>query len=702
MTAEPERPPASRSEGLRFAYATGARPLSGFTIKRGIGVGGFGEVYYALSDAGKEVALKRIQRHLDIELRGVRQCLNLKHVNLLSLYDIRYDDHGEAWVVMEYMLGESLRDVIERHPRGLPEAEVRRWFVGLASGTACLHAHGIVHRDLKPGNIFDDQGVVKLGDYGLSKFISCSRRSGQTESVGTFHYMAPEIGRGSYGKEIDIYALGVILYELLTGDVPFDGESTQEIVMKHLTADPDLSVVPAAYREPIRRALLKDPEHRYRSVAEMLAALRWQADDASGGARVARPAGVEPLYIDDDSNDMVFGPVREVVDAQVEPTGARRADNREGGGAGASGEPQPAWEREPIAATATDAIRRLWRWWERSELGQGRKLALVISVVACLAMTGHVTFPLLAAATIVYGVYFCVWLVVTSATSSYSTARPFTPPAASAPPPVRGTPTSPFSVVEPRPAGSPFLPGAIPTPAVVRHEPPRSLRGVEGLRPMLAGRRASERATELLGGYLSSFGYVAVLSVVGLVVGGRRLDGSLDTWSLYFWTTGMATLFSWTLLTLGKFWETRTADAARRRFTLLAVGLLAGLVGCYWQSYLQTPEPYFGASLERGLFGNLYSESGRPLAAAWMAYFGLLCFSLRWWKLVDPLRSSRLSVWSVAACGLTAFLLEQFFPLLPPWTVLTTLVATTSVQLAAPWVSTARRHELRGAASNAV
>src|SRR3954470_6926616 len=77
--------------GIRFQYASGARPLDGFVIKRGIGRGGFGEVYFATSDAGKEVALKRIERNLDVELRGVSQCLNLKHPNLVELYDIRYD-----------------------------------------------------------------------------------------------------------------------------------------------------------------------------------------------------------------------------------------------------------------------------------------------------------------------------------------------------------------------------------------------------------------------------------------------------------------------------------------------------------------------------------------------------------------------------------------------------------------------------------
>ncbi|MCA9208323.1 MAG: protein kinase family protein, partial [Planctomycetales bacterium] len=153
---------------MKFVYASGSRPLDGYTIKRGIGVGGFGEVYFATSDAGKEVALKRIQRNLDVEVRGVSQCINLKHPNLLSLYDIKYDDFGEGWIVMEYIGGESLRDVLDDHPTGMPHDKLMSWFDGIMAGVAYLHDHGIVHRDLKPANIFSDEGVVKIGDYGLS------------------------------------------------------------------------------------------------------------------------------------------------------------------------------------------------------------------------------------------------------------------------------------------------------------------------------------------------------------------------------------------------------------------------------------------------------------------------------------------------------------------------------------------------------
>ena len=269
VTTDPQGDPPPRPVE-RFLYPSGSRPLEGYTIKRGIGQGGFGEIYYAASDAGKEVALKLIRRNLDVELRGIRQCLNLKHPNLLTLYDIRSDGKGDTWVVMEYMSGRSLEEAIAAHPRGLPPAEALAWIRGVGAGVAYLHDHGIVHRDLKPGNIFSDEGLVKVGDYGLSKFVSCSRRSGHTESVGTVHYMAPEIANGRYGKEIDVYAIGVILYEMLTGQVPFDGESVGEVLMKHLTARPDVSMLAEPYRGVVARALEKDPAKRFATVGEML------------------------------------------------------------------------------------------------------------------------------------------------------------------------------------------------------------------------------------------------------------------------------------------------------------------------------------------------------------------------------------------------------------------------------------------------
>src|SRR6516165_7394488 len=258
---------------MKFAYASGARPIQGYTIRRGLGRGSFGEVYLAVSDAGKEVALKLVQQHLDVELRGVGQCLNLKHPNLVVVHDILKAEVDDTWIVMEYVAGESLEQVLARHPQGIPQPQALGWLHGICSGVRYLHEHGIVHRDLKPGNLFVENGVVKIGDYGLSKFISASRRSGQTVSIGSVHYMAPEISHGRYGKEVDQYALGVILCQMLIGRVPFDGESQGEILMKHLTAEPDLSRLTEPYRSVVARLLDKDPRNRYPGVQDLLAEL---------------------------------------------------------------------------------------------------------------------------------------------------------------------------------------------------------------------------------------------------------------------------------------------------------------------------------------------------------------------------------------------------------------------------------------------
>src|SRR5262245_33734808 len=145
-TGSPDMPtptPQAQSKH-RYTFGSGARPLDGYTIKRAIGRGGFGEVYYATSDSGKEVALKLILRNLDVERRGVVQCMNLKCPNLLAIHDLKTNDAGDTFVVMEYVAGPSLANVLAQHPGGMPLHEVRAWLKGLVEGVAYLHDHGIV------------------------------------------------------------------------------------------------------------------------------------------------------------------------------------------------------------------------------------------------------------------------------------------------------------------------------------------------------------------------------------------------------------------------------------------------------------------------------------------------------------------------------------------------------------------------------
>ncbi len=286
---------------MPYTFKYGDRPIDGVTVQRAIGRGGFGEVYYAVADSGKELALKYLRENPEIELRGIGHVMNLKSPHLITIYDVRRNEANEPFVLMEYVSGPSLRDLMVAEGGALGVQKAAFFLKGICDGLSYLHARGVVHRDLKPANIFYDDGYVKIGDYGLSKHMSVSKHSGQTVSVGTVHYMAPEIGSGSYTKAIDIYALGVILYEMLMGALPFSGSSMGEILMRHLRDRPDLTGVPAPFAPIIAKALEKDPEDRYADADEMLAAVMDCADintsadsfDASALTQVPRQPEAE-------------------------------------------------------------------------------------------------------------------------------------------------------------------------------------------------------------------------------------------------------------------------------------------------------------------------------------------------------------------------------------------------------------------------
>ena len=650
---ELQQPPERRAASMKFTYPSGSRPLDGYTIKRGIGQGGFGEVYYATSDAGKEVALKLIRRNLDVELRGVTQCLNLKHPNLVALYDIKVDDRGDNWVVMEYVAGESLEDTIARHPEGMPVAEALLWFHGIASGVAYLHDRGIVHRDLKPGNIFNDEGQVKIGDYGLSKFISASRRSGQTESVGTVHYMAPEIANGRYGKEIDLYALGIILYELLSGQVPFEGESVGEVLMKHLTAEPDVTRVPAEYREVVARSLAKDPERRPHSVAEFLAAL------PASAAPAAAPPSLEPRPRPEPAPEAVAMGGANVPPAPRIPLGIPIPPENVGRSAQAKSDPKT-------------RLPKLAQWWH--SLPAGAKVVIgVILVWMALRFLGDplrgelnlMMRPSVVLVLVFVGIVALIRYFKKETPDRFAKSRPsnwpFSPPAA--PKPVSPAPLQPA--------------------IQVRYSPRQYRQAREDVAlQMLLQKPLRDRLTELVGSLLLAAVVSAAAALLLLVVQRDRFQ------SEYAWLALCGTLGAWGVLIPAKLWEGREGDVVLRRFVMLGIGLAFGLAAFEAGSFLRIMLPNEVDLPHVSIDARAtFDEHGQPEVMGYLAYFAFLFLLVRWWRQSDPLRPSRLSLLGVFVCVFWAAVLNAFWQFPQPWGMMIAGTISLAVQLSSPWLN---------------
>jgi len=259
-----------------------------YLIESVLGEGGMGVVYLATHTAlNKRFAVKvlrgEIARDEEIMRRFVREAQSstaIGHANIVDISDFGKLPDGTAYFVMEHLDGEPLTDCIRRG--AMPPAEVLHVASQIAAALAAAHGRGIVHRDLKPDNIFlirrgGDDRFVKILDFGIAKVGGANAKLTRTGMIfGTPHYMSPEQAAGqSVDHRTDIYALGVILFEMLTGQVPFDGDTFMGILGKHMFDPPpkpselvgDLGAV-----EPlVLKALAKKPEDRYGSMDELLA-----------------------------------------------------------------------------------------------------------------------------------------------------------------------------------------------------------------------------------------------------------------------------------------------------------------------------------------------------------------------------------------------------------------------------------------------
>src|SRR6266516_1379066 len=256
-----------------------------YLIIRKLGAGGMAKVYLAEDqELGRRVAIKIIEAShaaddsfIERFRREAKNAAGLSHPNIVSIYD-RGEAEGTYYIAMEYLSGRSLKElIVSRGPTPIRIAIDYTRQMLAALGFA--HRHGIVHRDVKPHNVVvDADGRLKVTDFGIAR-SGASQMTEVGSIIGTAQYLSPEQARGSpVDQRSDVYSVGIVLYEMLTGTVPFTGDTPLEIAMKHLSEVP---VPPSELRDDVPadldlvvlRALAKDPEDRYQTAEEMNADL---------------------------------------------------------------------------------------------------------------------------------------------------------------------------------------------------------------------------------------------------------------------------------------------------------------------------------------------------------------------------------------------------------------------------------------------
>ncbi|MBT2691399.1 Stk1 family PASTA domain-containing Ser/Thr kinase [Bacillus sp. ISL-55] len=269
----------------------GKRISGRYKIKGMIGGGGMANVYLAhdmILDRDVAVKMLRLDFANDDEFirrfhREAQSATSLAHPNIVSIYDVGEED-GLYYIVMEYVDGQTLKQYIQQHAP-VPVEEALDIMKQLTSAISNAHHNHIVHRDIKPHNILiDSSGTVKITDFGIAMALSATSITQTNSVLGSVHYLSPEQARGGMAnKKSDIYSIGIVMFELLTGRLPFSGESAVSIALKHLQSEtPSLKrwnpQIPQSVENIVLKATAKDPFHRYDNVDEMEDDLRTALD----------------------------------------------------------------------------------------------------------------------------------------------------------------------------------------------------------------------------------------------------------------------------------------------------------------------------------------------------------------------------------------------------------------------------------------
>jgi len=333
-----------------------------------LGEGGMATLWRAVDEQlDREVAVKLLRPQYGTDAgfaarfrQEARSAGSLSHPNIVPVYDYGTDaESGGQYIVMQLVEGHDLATVLrERGPLGAEEAV--RIALGVASALEAAHRRGIIHRDVKPGNILIDHDV-KVTDFGIARAISETSMTVTGTTLGSVHYFSPEQARGDeVTGASDVYSLGIVLYEMLTGRRPFEGDSAAGVALKRLTEDP----LPPTAHKPISpalsaivmRALERDPARRYPDAGSFAEALRvWQREPGAAPAPAASTAAAAPAPLPPAGEPTVYVPPRVTL-----PSDRAAISGMPPGG----GPP-----RRPMATRREEPKRQPWWTWPLAVLG---------------------------------------------------------------------------------------------------------------------------------------------------------------------------------------------------------------------------------------------------------------------------------------------------------------------------------------------
>ncbi|MCB8943501.1 MAG: SUMF1/EgtB/PvdO family nonheme iron enzyme [Ardenticatenaceae bacterium] len=295
------------TETTSFAYHTG-RSVGKYTLQTLIGRGGMAEVYKSRHpELGRDLAIKILHPHftdtpgfIERFRREAQAAAALRHPNIVQIYDFDVTADGIYYMVMEFIEGMALEKYLAQQKGAMPPEAALPLFLQIVSAVHFAHQKGTIHRDIKPANILIDPNEhIYLADFGIAQIVGASRLTESGVSTGTPAFMAPEQVLGQeITPAVDIYALGVILYQMLTGRLPYEGANPATLMILQATEPPTppsrFADIPLRVEDVILRALAKEPENRFKTAKEMAEALTTAVTGPGTGSTPTLSQTVEP------------------------------------------------------------------------------------------------------------------------------------------------------------------------------------------------------------------------------------------------------------------------------------------------------------------------------------------------------------------------------------------------------------------------